>query len=207
MDIMEGQEYLNQISALNRPEKKSMKGIFSSKFFIVGMIGVVGLILIIIVGMILGSGKDGEKALSYKLKLHLGNTASVIQTYQPNVKSSDLRSTSASLYSILANTDRELTNYLTEKYNFKDSDIDKKIVEEATLEKDGLEAELFEAKINGILDRIYAHKMAYEISVLMSEEAKIINSSKSDVLKELLTTSYNSLENLSAKFSEFSETK
>lgn len=204
---MEGQEYLNQISAMNRPVKKSGGGILTSRFFIVGAVGVIGLILIIILGAILSGGKGGEKNLSYALKLHLTNTASVIQTYQPNVKSSDLRSSSASLYSILTNTDRELTNYLTEKYNFKEKDVDGKLVEEATLEKDGLEAELFEAKINGILDRIYAHKMSYEVSVLMSEEAKLINSSKNDALKELLTTSYSSLENLLTKFSEFSETK
>ena len=204
---MEGQEYLNQISAANRPVKKSMGGIFSSKFFIVGMIGAIGLILIIIVGAIIGGNKKGEKDLGYALKLHLSNTSSIIQTYQSDIKSSDLRSSSASLYSVLTNTERDLTDYLTEKYNFREKDIEKSIVEQATSEKDGIEAELFEAKINGILDRMYAHKMAYEISILMNEEVKIINSSKDESLKELLTTSYNSLGNLLTKFNGFSETK
>ncbi len=203
---MEGQEYLNRISADNRPIKKTKtNGIFSSKFFIVGMVGLIALMLIIIVGAILNGGKGGEKNLAFKLKLHFDNTEEIIQKYQPIVKSSDLRSSSASFYSILSNTNRDLTEYLTEKYNFKEKSVDKNITEEATLAKDGLESELFEAKINGILDRIYAHKMAYEISLFTSEEAKIINTTNNTRLKELLTSSYDSLENLYDKFKDFSE--
>lgn len=203
---MEGQEYLNQISAKSKPPKRAGSGLLSSKFFIVGAVGVAVLLVIIILGAVLG-GKDSEKDLSIKFKLHLDNTASAIQTYQPSVRSSDLRSSSASLYGILTNTSRDLTNYLVEKYKFKDKDVDKKIVEAATLEKDGLESELFEAKINGILDRIFAHKMSYEITVLMSEENKLINTTKNETLKENLLTSYRSLENLYESFNDYSETK
>lgn len=204
---MEGQEYLDQISAGNRPIKKAKAGggLLSSKFFIVGMVGVIGLIVIIIIGAILGGNKGGEKNLAFKLKLHLDNTEEVIQGYQSNVKSSNLRSSSASLYSILSNTNRELTEYITGKYEFKEKNVDKNIIEEATLAKDGLETELFEAKINGNLDRIYAHKMAYEISLITSEEAKIINTTRSTELKEMLVSSYNSLGNLYDNFDSFSE--
>ena len=94
---------------------------------------------------------------------------------------------------------------MVEKYEFKEKDISEDLVEEATLNKDGLESELFEAKINGILDRIYAHKMAYEISVITSEEAKIINMTGDSSLKELLEKSHSSLENLYEKFNNFSE--
>lgn len=204
---MDGQEYLNQISAANRPVKKSSGGILGSKIFWAGAIGAVALVIIIIIGSILSSGKGGEKNLSYALKLHLDNTASVIQEYQSDVKSSDLRSSSASLYSIISSTSGELTKYITEKYNFREQDVDKNIVEEATLVKDGLEADLFDAKINGVLDRIYAHKMAYEISLIKTEEAKLINSTSSDELKEVLISSYNSLDNLYGNFNNFSETK
>lgn len=204
---MEGQEYLDQISATNRPVAKKKGGLFSSKFFMVGMIGLVILVVIVVFGMILGSGKGGEKELSFALKLHLDNTAEIINEYQSSVRSSDLRSNSASLYGILTNTNKDLTEYITGKYKFKEKDINKNILSEANLAKDALNTELFNAKINGILDRIYAHKMAYEISLIMAEEAKIINSTKSDSLKEALTSSYNSLENLYNKFSDYSETK
>lgn len=205
---MEGQEYLNQISAAARPAKESKtKKILSSKLFIFGIVALVLFILMAIVGAILGGNRDNEKILNYRLKLHLDNTAEVIQEYQTNIKSSDLRSSSSSLNSILTGTSQQLTNYLTEKYAFKESSIDEKIVEQANLGKDGLESELFEAKINGILDRIYAHKMAYEISVLMSEESKLMDMTKNETLDNLLKTSYDSLNVLYEKFNDFSETK
>ena len=203
---MEGQEYLNQLAASARPMKKSKSSqILSSKLFIFGMIALVLLIVIIIIGAILSGNKGGEKNLSYILKLHVDNTASVVNTYQSNIKSSDLRSSGASLHSILSNTSRELTEYLTEKYNFKDKDIDKTISSQATEAKETLDTELFEAKINGILDRIFAHKMTYEISVIMTEEAKLMKATRNETLDELLTTSYNSLETLYEKFSNYSE--
>lgn len=204
---MEGQEYLNQISASNRPTKKSMPKFLSSKLFIFGAAALILAIAIMIVGSILSSGKTSEKDSTYALKLHLDNTAAVIKSYQSSVKSSTLRSNSASLYSILTNTSRDLDNYLTEKYSFKEKDADKKISEQATLEKDGLESELFNAKINGILDRIYAHKITYEISTLMNEESNLFKKSGNESLKNILNTSYQSLENLYKSFSEYSETK
>lgn len=208
---MDSQQYLNQISEMSRPAPKSkgkgISGLLSSKFFLVGAIGVVLLIVIIIIGSILGGNKSDNKTLCYDLKLHLDNTAEVINEYQQYVKSSELRSSSASLLGVLTNTSRDLTTYLEDKYNFKDKDISKTMVEQADLVKDDFLNELFEAKINGILDRIYAHKMAYEISLLTAEESQLYNSSKDESLSNLLNTSYESLNNLYDKFNDFSETK
>jgi len=202
---MDRQEYLNQISAVNRPAKKSKTSFFASKFFWVGAIGVTVLILIILIGAILGNGKTSDKDKMFGLILHIDNTSELIETYQPNVKSSDLRSYSASLYGVLSNTSKELTDYATEKYNYKAKDAKESIAEEETTAKDELESELFEAKINGILDRIYTHKMAYEISLITTREAQLLKSANNDTLKEILTTSYDSLENLYDKFNDFSE--
>ena len=203
---MDGQEYLNQISASNRPvgQTKTNK-ILASKFFWVGAIGLVALIIILIIGSLIGGGKDSAKNKLYALKLNINNTSSVVQDYQKLIKSSDLRSTSASLVSVLSNTDSELTNYLTAKYNFTDNSIPENVVTEANTAKDALEADLFEARINGILDRVYTHKMVYEVAMLLNKEAAIINSSKDTELIELLTKSYNSLENLYNSFNDFSE--
>ena len=157
---MEGQEYLNQISAENRPAKKTRVGDFALKILKVILIGVVGLIIVLIINSIITGVRSSEKELNFKLQLHIDNTAKVISDYQPDVKSSNLRSSSASLYSVLSNTSRELTNYLNERYE-KNKNASKDLKEEAETAKDELEVELFEAKINGNLDRIYAHKMAY----------------------------------------------
>lgn len=203
---MEGQEYLNQLAAEARPTKQK-NGLLSSKTFIVLLIALVVVVLFGIVMGIINGNKGGEQKLGTTLKLHIDNTSTIIQTYQPKVKSSDLRSSSASLYSVLSNTTTELTDYLVEKYNFKPKKVDKKVTAEADEASEELDAELFEAKINGNLDRIYAHKMAYEISLFLAEEAKLMETSKNETLDELLKKSYDSLENLYPKFNDFSETK
>ena len=203
---MEGQDYLNQISAKAQPVKQTKGGgILHSKFFLVGMIGLIVLILIIVLGAILGGNKGSEKTLSIKLELHLSATSDVVKTYQPDVKSSQLRSNSASLKTILLDTDKALKDYLTEKYDYKTSNADKKLVEKATAEKETLDKTLFEAKINGELDRVFAQKMAYEITIILNEEAKILRATKNSTLQEIINQSYNSLKILYDKFNDFSE--
>lgn len=205
---MDGQQYLDQISGTTKPSSSGSKGnILSSKFVIVGLIGLVSLIIIVIIGALLGGGgKNDEKSLGYALKLHIANTSELIQEYQPSVRSSALRSYSASLYGIFSNTEKGLDEYLTAKYKLKEKDIAKSIVTFAEESKESLNNELFEAKINGALDRVFAYKMAYEISIVLTEEAKIVKITKNDDLKELLNKSIESLENLYDEFDDFSET-
>lgn len=192
----------------NRPQKQSKMGkIFSSKIFMVSIIGVILLVVIMIVGAILGGSRTNEKELAYKLKLHIDNTSAVISEYQPSVNSSDLRSNSASLLSILANTNRDLTSYLTDAYSYKSGSEGETLINDAKLNADGLRAVLFNAKINGILDRIYASQVAYEVSLIMNEESKIYNKTNNDNLKNILSSSYSSLENLYNAFKSFSEAK
>lgn len=182
-------------------------GFMSSPIFKVLIVGVVALALIIIIGSLLSGGESSlDKNLS--LKLHIDNTMETISTYRGNLKSSNLRSSSVSLSSILSNTSRELGDYIAEKYpSYKEGKEDEDIVEEATLHSDELNNTLFEAKISGTLDRIYAHKMAYEISLITTKEESLLASSRDDDLKNILETSYNSLANLYSNFSDFSETK
>ncbi|MBR3332367.1 hypothetical protein IKG28_01925 [Candidatus Saccharibacteria bacterium] len=201
---MDGQTYLSQISGDVRPEKKSASNIFKSKFFIVGAIGVGGLLLLMLLGLILGGGGKSLEDQAVTLKLRLDNTAEMVSEYQPSIKSSDLRSVSASFNGIITNTGKELTDYLAEAYNFKDN-AKKSIQEDEDLHKDGLNEELFKAKITGVLDRIYAHKMAYEISLIVNMENKLASSTKSETLKNLLETSDKSLRVIYDKFDNFSE--
>lgn len=203
---MESQEYLNQISAKVAPTKSSngISGILSSKitWLIVGALGL--FILLAIVGAVLSAGKGNAKEDASRLQLHLESISEVISEYQPKVKSSGLRSISASLSTVISNTDGKLLNYLTEKYNYK-KNADKDLATEVKTEQDALMNDLFEAKITGNLDRIYAHKMTYEISKFMSEETNLYKETRDDVLKEILNESFGSLETLYDSFNNFSE--
>lgn len=205
--LMDGQDYLNQIASSVRPEKKSRFAFLNSPISKVIAIGIVLFIIVMIVGSSLTGSRVGAKDQAISLKLHIDNTLSIIAEYQPAVKSSELRSSSASLYSVLSNTSRDLTDVITNVYEYKPGKEEKKLVEAADLERDGLESSLAEAKINGILDKIYASRMSYEISLIMSKETNLYNTTGSDALMNVLKTSYDSLGTLHAGFDEFSETK
>lgn len=203
---MDSQSYLNEISAATRPVKHSKFGFMKSKFFIIGAALVGCFILFAIIGAILSNGKASVKEQTVNLLLRIEYTSEVASSYQANIKSSDLRSSSASLSGVFGNTLRDLTNYAEEKYNYKKSDF-KKAVETEEERSQKLDEVLFDAKINGVLDRIFAHKMAYEMSLVYNMESSLRDASKDDKLKDLLTTSMNGLSNLYEKFDEFSEAK
>ena len=204
---MDNQEYLKQISSTVRPEKQT-KSFLSSTIFKVILGGLVALLVIIIAGSIITGSKASVKERAIALKLHIENTLSVISNYQPNIKSSNLRSSSASLSGVLSNTNRDLTAFIEEKYSYKGNTAeDKKMKAEAEAHRDELTNDLFEAKINGILDRIFAHKMAFEIALITADEESIYEASGNEDLKSIMLTSYESLNNLYDKFNSFSETK
>ena len=206
---MDSQDYLDQISRTARPVKQStggISGILSSKWFKWGLGALALLIVIMIFGSMLGNKETLEEKCT-NLKLHVDGTTEVVTKYQENLKSSLLRSLSASLKGILTNTSSQLNNYRAEKYNFKDDKIKEAVVLEADAARDELMDELFEAKINGLLDRVFAHKMALEIYTIASDETGISNASDDPALKSLLENSLNSLNNLYTQFNDFSETK
>lgn len=203
---MDGQEYLNQISASNQPvEQSKLSKILTSKYFLIGVGAVVALIIVIIIGGMISSGKGDAKKDCISLYLHINNTSELINEYQDSIKSSELRASSSSLNTVLQDTSKKMAEYLTVKYKFKDKDANKKTVEKLTLEKDALNEELFDAKINGILDRVYAHKMAYEMQLFVAESSQIKKEAKDESLQSILDTFDSSLENLYSKFNDFSE--
>lgn len=174
------------------------------------MAAVGAFILIMMIGGILMMNRGtSTKDECIKLKFRLDQTSIVITEYQQYIKSSSLRSLSASLKGIFTNTSSKLGDFMISAYSYEESKVDEAVVEEAELNADGLSNELFEAKINGLLDRTFAHKMALEIYSVMSEEMTIYNSTSDSeaALKELLTSSHDSLNNLYTQFNDFSETK
>ena len=160
-------------------------------------------ILIAIIGGILSGGKTGVKDQAIELKLNIDSTLEVISEFQQSIKSSDLRSSSASLYSVLSNTSRDLTTYVTENYEYTPKNDNKKFADDVALERDGLESALFEAKINGVLDQVYANKLAYVISLIYTKELNLKKATSKEDLQAILDSSINSLSTLYDKFDNF----
>lgn len=206
---MDSQDYLDQISRTARPPKQSKGGIgniLSSKWFIWGMVAFGLLIVIVVFGSMLG-GKETLEEKCINLKLHLDGNVEVIDEYQDDIKSSLLRSYAASLKGVFTNASSGINDFLVQKYNFEDKKLKKEVKEAAELTRDELMNDLFEAKINGLLDRVFAHKMALEIYGVMSDEKGISDAASDAEFKSFLSTSYDSLNNLYEKFNGFSETK
>ena len=205
---MNDQEYLNQISSSVRPVKApKQSGIMSSPIFKVALIGIVCFVVIAVLGAIVSGTRPNLESQVTALVLHLDNTSSVISNYQGDVKSSSLRSSLASLNAVFSTTSKEVTSYLSDNYGYRSGAASASLIAEADAEKDELESDLFNAKISGTLDRIFAHKMAYEITMVHSEEQAIYRVTSDAALSHALESSMNSLSNLYDNFNNFSETK
>lgn len=202
--LMDNQAYLDQISPVS---KKTILGgdLFKSKVIKLILGGIAAVIAIIIFGTIINSG-ESEETKCIKLHLHTNNLSQIIEDFQPSVKSSSLRANSTSFDNILSNIEVVNENYLKENYDFKKSNIDKKLEEKEQNLYAELNNDLFTAKINGLLDRTYARKMAYEAAVLSSYIEEIYNKTKDEEYKSDLKSFLGSLEVLEETFDSFSET-
>ena len=142
----------------------------------------------------------------YELLLRVDTVKEAVDTYQPSIKSSELRGYSASLSSILSNTSRDLTSYVTAAYNYKKvDDIKPSIQSKVATEQEELNDALQTAKITATLDRVFAHKVAYEISLITNSEEAILATHPDETLDKSLNTSYNSLTKLYPEFDNFTE--
>ena len=200
---MDEKEYLEQISRVNRPARNPSKlqKILSSKFFIVGAVGLVLFIIIMIIGAALGNKGDETSSL-YSLKLRIDYADTAIVNYRPYLSSSELDSSSVSLEGVLATTSRDIGVYLGAVNIEKDSALNR-IAQDAAAENGTMVNELSRAQTNGVLDRVYANRMTNEMTLIMNAEASLINSTKNSGLENVLRQSYESLKNLYNKFSDF----
>ncbi|MBR3233196.1 hypothetical protein IKF74_02885 [Candidatus Saccharibacteria bacterium] len=195
-------EYLNQISAgVNQQPKPT--GFFDKKMKIV--VGVfAGVLLLFIVLLIAGgSSKTPEITATSELNRLYTRSNELIKTvsaYNGSVRSSSLRSTGTSLSTLLTELSSTSASYLGDaKTDELDPDDAKNLAEFSyTLEK---------ARLNGILDRSYAHEMDYQIRYLLIIEDSVREKTTDANLKSYLTSSAESLSRLGDTFNNFSESK
>lgn len=205
---MDKQQYLDQISTkrtVGGRQGSKLDAVMHSKFTWIVLGAVVLLIGIMAVGTSLGGGKAPVQDQLAELILRIDVVKAAVDTYQPNLKNSALRNDSASLSSVLGNSSSELTNYATQAYNYKQKDVKANILNLVAEEQQALEDALFKAKITGSLDRVYAFKIAYEISLIVNSEVKLLDANTNETLDSYLNSSYNSLTKLYPKFDEFTE--
>lgn len=199
-------EYLNQISVKPAPAPTSF---FDKKTKLLAIIVGGVFFLAIILMMALSGNKSSEPTETselYRVKYRATSINTIIQTYNSKVKSSDLRSTGASLSTLLAQLETTSNEYLA-AYGVVDEKTapalpagDVEAIENAT-------AALENATLNGILDRKYASELYYQVSHLLILEKTVYQMTKSSELGAFLSSSYDSLEKVGESLFSFSEAK
>ena len=206
---MDNLEYLNQISANTRPTKpqKDNPSPLNKNIIKFSLFGLIGIIIIAVIASVLSNSSNSEPAeLSNieSLYLRINNLSSVSETYKPNIKNSSLRASSSSLNVILTNSKNNFYSILSTFYGIDASKLT--IPSNLSDEFSELSSSLENAQLNGLLDRIYANEMAYQISRILILESSTIERTESEEVKSAINSSYSSLEKLKNDFSKFSET-
>lgn len=210
---MNNKDYLERIASEARPLTKKAPGFFGNtlnlsmkQLKIIG-IAVAAVILVLFVAMIASSGnKNSERDYVDTAYLRTKDLSDVIDEYRTYIRSSELRSMAMSLRSILTETNYNLATSLSNDFGAKTPekpDKESTATKEAALIgelSDSLEA----ARLNALLDRVFAREYTYQISLLISLETDIINRTKKEPLKSNLTSSRSNLETLHEQFDSFS---
>ena len=197
---MDGQQYLNQISPVAAKHSKLPK-FLQNPIAKVLTLGVLGLIVILIIGaMLSGGSKTENKSGIFVLRNDLSELSRIVTTYKPNVRSASSQQNTNSLLSVLASSTRSLTGYIAENVEEPETPVEDTSFDAATLEH-----ELFSAATGQSFDHAYARKIALAISSIMTNEKTIYDSTSNTDLKNLLSTSYNSLATIYDNFNNYSE--
>ena len=200
-------EYLNQISV--KPAAAPQAGFFDKKTKLIAIIlGAVFLLAIIL--MIVSSAskpsseptETSELTRVYYQSLALEQTVS---TYNKQVKSSDLRSTGASLASLLAEIRSTTGDYMTSVLGLKAPTNTNNMLAADLKVIEATNTALETARLNGILDRKYASELSYQISRLILFEHSAANKTSNSQLKSYLESSQDSLETINKSLSSTTE--
>lgn len=207
---MNNKDYLEKIAKDTRTGKPQKKG-FLGKFDIsptmikIAIGGVILVIVMMIIGAIIGGGdKNKERDYVDKIILRTDTMISEIGDYNKLVKSSTLRSMGTSLNAVLTETNYAVSTVLKQDFGVNNAkpEKEKTATDEASIREE-MTTTLENGRLNGILDRVYAREMAYQIAMLMSLEQEAYGKTKKSSLKEAIDKSMSNLKPLQEQFDSF----
>lgn len=202
---MDNFEYLNQISQSVRPTKKSKAGGFPIGMIIFAIAGVILFFILMIVGASLSNKSDSPNDLAIQLNLRVTNLNTTISKYNNSVKSSRLRSIGSSLASTLNNTATQLGGYFTaEGLAAEDLIAEESVTSAETTTNTELDTTLNNAKLNGMLDRIYLNQISLQVAMLISLEIETATKAN-EALQNIINQSLDSLTTIQNALSAFSD--
>lgn len=204
---MDGQQYLNQITPTAQKDN-GILGIFKSKIGILLIAGVILTLAIIIIGSAMKpqtTTPADAKTQTFTLKNQFDVISNSFSTHQKNLHSPTLRSISAEVSRILSDSNKKFTDQITTELTYTAASITDDIVAVNKSYYATLDSALF-AEVGGpSYDRAFARKMAMALKRFLDAELSIYNLSQSDDLKNILSSSYNSLSPLYVQLNNYSE--
>jgi hypothetical protein len=201
---MDNQAYLDQIAT--KPVKTpliSSSNLLSPKMVKLIVCAIIAIILLIVLGSLFGERGVRGRELAEQLSIRIDNISSSIRTYNTHIRSPELRSMAATLRDVLNNTSRDLSPLLTEDFKYDPRNPTQKIVDSEAEHHARFIGILDDARLNGILDQVYASTLTAEIAEIMYIQSELREITNSDPTKKLLDSSYNNLQNLHSKFFDF----
>ena len=204
---MDNFAYLNEISASNRPVKNPAAAPKSLKTAIIVKIvaaGAVLFFLLMAVGALVGNLKGKTDSLLKQLYLRTTNMSTIMEDYNRDLKSSDLRSLAASLAGTLTNATNQLAGVMGTE-DPEDAAPDAATTEEETAVLNELNTSLTNARLNGILDRAYANLVGLQVSLIMSMISELEARTDDAELLKVLSTYRGNLEVLHQGFEAYDD--
>ncbi len=184
---MNNLEYLNQISQENRPTS-AKKSASMSLIIKIAVGGLVAFLFIMCLGMALSAGKTSPTDLTKQLYVRTANLNTALTTYNKSLKSSQLRAIGTSLNGVLTSATASLTGYLASEGD-KEADLNppEKLLTVETETIEALDTALNNAKLNGILDRVYANQIQLQVSLLVTFISQLEQRTKDTELLEIIS--------------------
>ena len=204
---MDNFAYLNEISASNRPVKNpaaAPKSLKTATIVKIVAAGAVLFFLLMAVGALVGNLKGKTDSLLKQLYLRTTNMSTIMEDYNRDLKSSDLRSLAASLAGTLTNATNQLAGVMGAE-DPEDAAPDAATTEEETAVLNELNTSLTNARLNGILDRAYANLVGLQVSLIMSMISELEARTDDVELLKVLSTYRGNLEVLHQGFEAYDD--
>lgn len=197
---MDNFEYLNQISQSNRPTHHSVKPSGANKPLLIKLTvgGVVLFFLLMALGAMLGNLGGKTTELTKQIYVRSTNLNTAIGTYNRSLKTPKLRAIGVSLSSVLTNASNQLSSYLSARDSSSKTALtpsEETAASEAALLAE-LDFSLTNAKLNGILDRVYDNQIGLQVSLLLSQVSELLARTKDSDLINILTPFQSSLQTI-----------
>lgn len=192
---MDNYEYLKHISKSNRPDPTAKKSNASMGLILKILIGgILATVLLIGLGLLINNNSTNSTDTAKQLYARMENVSKLVNDYNKSLKSSQLRAINYSLSGTLSGTMPQLNSYLKENAGSSGSIAPPNRL--ATTESNLYEstnAKLTDAKLNGMLDRIYVAQIHMQVSLLMTLTAEVAKRNSSSELRTILNSFYSNL--------------